>query len=93
MLLWVSDETLEGDGGALSSTLSFWKGELPRQSHSYSHKQKQHQKSKKGMDDRTYDYDGGGTRKSIMWIIPLVSSTTTSRPEAAQKLQEQNFPG
>ena len=38
------------------------------------------------MDDRTYDYDGGGTRKSIMRIIP--ASTTTSRPEAAQKLHE-----
>ena len=41
---------------------------------------------KKGIDNRTYDYDGGGTRKSMMRIMPL--STTTSRPEAAQKLQE-----
>jgi len=39
------------------------------------------------MDDRIYDYDGGGTRKSIMRIIP--PTTTTSRPEDAQKLQEK----
>ena len=43
---------------------------------------------KKGIDNRTYDYDGGGTRKSMMRILP--SSTTTSRPEAAQKLQQLN---
>ena len=90
MLLWISDESLAVDGGGFSSTLSFRKGQLPRQSHPYSPKREYSWKGQKGIDDRTYDDDGGGTRKSIMRIIP--SSTTTSRPEAAQKSKEQNSP-
>ena len=41
------------------------------------------------MDDKTYGYDGGGTRKSVMRNPDnLLLSSTTSRPEAAQKLQD-----